>query len=140
MFTEIPVKTSNRTSACNKYFTKGYLDTTISKESLKDLETTSAYLSIHHSELHLMSCNFCQFSTRDTNWVRNVFRQNKWKDCSKLFDLEKDHGFRLFVPQRDLIPGQVTFDQIEHATEKSRRIIFVISRYTCVYSIIYLNM
>ena len=61
--------------------------------------------------------------------MSEVFRRNKWKDGSKLFDLEKDHGFRLFVPQRDFTPGREVAQQIQEGMEKSRKIIFIISRY-----------
>ena len=57
------------------------------------------------------------------------FRRNKWKDGSKLFDLEKYHGFRLFVPQRDIQPGKEEAEQVDEGMEKSRKIIFIISRY-----------
>ena len=57
-----------------------------------------------------------------------IFRMNKWKAGSKLFDLEKDHDFRLLVPQRDFPPGSETGNRIAEGMEKSRRVIFIISR------------
>ena len=72
--------------------------------------------------------NVFLFSNKDVRWVSSVFRRNKWKDYSKLFDLEKDHGFRLLVPQRDFIIGGITGQDTEEGMEKSRRIIFVISK------------
>ena len=60
--------------------------------------------------------------------MSRVFRRNKWKDGSKLFDLEKDHGFRLLVPQRDFIIGGITGKDTEAGMQKSRRIIFIVSR------------
>ena len=45
------------------------------------------------------------FSNKDTKFISQVFRRDKWKKGSKLFDLEKDEEFRLFIPQRDIDPG-----------------------------------
>ena len=56
-------------------------------------------------------------------------RRNKWKDGSKLFDLEKDEGFRLCVPQRDFPPGSEYRNSVVDGMERSRRIIFIISRF-----------
>ena len=69
---------------------------------------------------------FC--NNKDTKWVSHVFRRNKWKDGSKLFDLEKVHGFRLLVPQRDIQPGTEKAEQVDEGMEKSRKIVFIISR------------
>ena len=60
--------------------------------------------------------------------MSQVFRRNKWKDGSKLFDLEKDHHLRLLVPQRDFKPGDETGNRVAGGIEKSRRVIFVVSR------------
>ena len=68
-------------------------------------------------------------SNKDVKWVSEVFRRNKWKDGSKLFDLEKDDGFRLLVPQRDFRIGGENSQQIGDGMENSRKIIFIISRY-----------
>ena len=70
-----------------------------------------------------------KFSNKDTKWVSQVFRRNKWKDGSKLFDLEKDDGFRLLVPQRDFPPGAQIGNRVAEGMETSRRVIFIISRY-----------
>ena len=67
-------------------------------------------------------------SNKDTRWVSDVFRRNKWKDGSRLFDLEKDDGFRLLVPQRDFIIGDAIADRIAVGMDKSRRVIFIVSR------------
>ena len=40
-------------------------------------------------------------SNKDTKWVSDVLRRNKWSPGTKLFDLKKDEEFRLCVPQRD---------------------------------------
>ena len=71
---------------------------------------------------------FLTNSTKDTKWVSEVFRRNKWKAGSRLFDLEKDHDFRLLVPQRDFEPGAQTGNRVGEGMEKSRRVIFVVSR------------
>ena len=71
---------------------------------------------------------FLSGSNKDTRWVSQIFRRNKWKDGSKLFDLEKDDGFRLLIPQRDFPPGSETGNLIADGMEKSRKIIFIISR------------
>ena len=68
------------------------------------------------------------YSTKDTKWVSEVFRRNKWKAGSRLFDLEKDHDFRLLVPQRDFEPGTQTVNRVAEGMERSRRVIFVVSR------------
>ena len=68
------------------------------------------------------------FSNKDTKWVSQVFRMNKWKDGSKLFDLEKDDGFRLLVPQRNFPPGAQTGNRVAEGMERSRRVIFIVSR------------
>ena len=68
-------------------------------------------------------------SNKGVQWVSQIFRRNKWKDGSKLFDLEKDHGFRLLVPQRDFQIGGGNSQHIGDGMERSRKIIFIISRY-----------
>ena len=60
--------------------------------------------------------------------MSEVFRRNKWKPGSRLFDLEKDHDFRLFVPQRDSDVGSEIRVQLEEGMDQSRRLLFVISR------------
>ena len=57
-----------------------------------------------------------------------MFRRNKWKDGSKLFDLEKDDGFRLLIPQRDFMPGEDGENRVHEGMVKSRRVIFILSR------------
>ena len=69
---------------------------------------------------------FC--NNRD-KWLSELFRRNKWKDGSKLLDLEKDHGFGMFVPKRYMHPGTEEAEQVDEGMEKIRKIIFIISRY-----------
>ena len=57
-----------------------------------------------------------------------MFRRNKWKDGSKLFDLEKDEEFRLCVPQRDFGPGSEQRNRVIDGMERSRKVIFIVSR------------
>ena len=82
---------------------------------------------LYQSNLHVDECPVFS-STKDTKWVSQVFRRNKWKAGSKLFDLEKDDGFRMLIPQRDFIIGGRTADDMENGMRKSRRVIFIISR------------
>ena len=60
--------------------------------------------------------------------MSEVFRRNKWKDGSKLFDLEKDEECRLCVPQRDFGPGSEHRNRVIDGMERSRKVIFIVSR------------
>ena len=71
--------------------------------------------------------------------MSKVFRRNKWKAGSKLFDLEKDDGFRLLIPQRDFIIGGRTADDMEDGMRKSRRVIFIVSKLVLLIIIISIN-
>ena len=51
------------------------------------------------------------------------------KKRSRRFDLEKEYGFRLMIHERDWIAGRTIRANIMDGIEKSRRIIFVLSRY-----------
>ena len=88
------------------------------------------FLQNFSSVMHFLSCLFlfCYFSNKDTKWVSQVFRRNKWKDGSKLFDLEKDCEFSLCIPQRDFPPGSENRHRISDGMEKSRRVIIIVSR------------
>ncbi len=44
------------------------------------------------------------------------------------FDLEKDYGFRFVIAQRDWIAGRTIRANIVDSIEKSRRVIFIVSR------------
>ena len=68
------------------------------------------------------------FSHKDTRWVSDVFMRHK-KRRSRRFDLEKEHGFRLVIHERDWIAGRTIRANITDSIEKSRRVIFIISRY-----------
>ena len=70
---------------------------------------------------------FC-FSNKDTNFISQVFRRDKWKEGSKLFDLEKNEEFRLCIPQRDIAPGSQYRFRVVDGMERSRRVIFIVSR------------
>ena len=60
--------------------------------------------------------------------MSEVLRRNKWKERSRLFDLEKDDEFRLCVPQRDFGPGSEHRNRVIDGMEKSRKVIFIVSR------------
>lgn len=88
------------------------------------------YISWHisHSFLTFQIWIILRFSNKDVKWVCNIFKRNKSKDGSKLFDLEKDDGFRLFVPQRDIQPGEQMIQKYDEGMKKSQSILFIISR------------
>ncbi len=44
-------------------------------------------------------------------------------------DIEVDYGFNLFLHQRDFMAGYPIIHCINHGIEKSRRVIFILSRY-----------
>ena len=62
------------------------------------------------------------------NWVSDVFMKNK-KKRSRRFDMEKRYGFRLMIHERDWIAGRTIRANIMDGIEKSRRVIFILSRY-----------
>ena len=68
------------------------------------------------------------FSNKDKKFISQVFRREKWKKRSKLFDLEKEEDFRLFIPQRDIAPGLERRNEILGPIQSSRRVIFIVSR------------
>ena len=57
-----------------------------------------------------------------------MFMRHK-KRRSRRFDLEKEYGFRLVIHERDWIAGRTIRANITDSIEKSRRVIFIISRY-----------
>ncbi len=48
-------------------------------------------------------------------------------------DIEVDHGFKLFLHQRDFIAGYPIIHCIHLGIEKSRRVIFILSRFLCAF-------
>ena len=67
-------------------------------------------------------------SHKDAKWVSDVFMKNK-KKRSRRFNLEKEYGFRLMIHERDWIAGRTIRANIVDSLEKSRRVIFIVSRY-----------
>ncbi len=67
-------------------------------------------------------------SQDDLEWILNLFMRKRPSDRTKL-DIEIDHGFRLFLHQRDFLAGYSIAHCINHGIEKSRRVIFVLSRW-----------
>ena len=67
------------------------------------------------------------FSHKDAKWVSDVFMKNK-KKKSRKFDIEKEYGFRFVIHERDWIAGRIIRANIADSMEKSRRIIFLLSR------------
>ena len=55
-------------------------------------------------------------------------RKNKRRKGSKRFDLESKYGFKLIVPQRDFELGTNRVTNIANGMQKSRRIIFIVSK------------
>ena len=49
-----------------------------------------------------------------------------------IVSLLRDRGFRICYHREDFTPGQWIGDNIADATEKSRRMIFIVSRYECI--------
>ena len=49
-----------------------------------------------------------------------------------IVSLLKDRGFRICYHREDFTPGQWIGDNIADAMEKSRRMIFIVSRYECI--------
>ena len=74
----------------------------------------------------MMFCTdiFITLSHKDFPWIREVF----WKNDGRRFDIENEHGFRLMIHDRDFIAGRTIRANIIDGIEKSRRIIFVMSR------------
>ena len=66
------------------------------------------------------------FSHKDFQWVKRVFMGNKMQ---KKFNIEKDYGFRLIIHNRDWPAGVSKTNNIINAINKSRRVIFILSRY-----------
>ena len=50
------------------------------------------------------------------------------KKKSRKFDIEKEYGFRFVIHERDWIAGRTIRANIVDSMEKSRRIIFLLSR------------
>ena len=67
-------------------------------------------------------------SHEDRKWVHDVFMKNK-KKRSRRFDLEKEYGFRLSIHDRDWIAGRSIRANIVDSVERSRKVIFVLSKY-----------
>ncbi len=67
------------------------------------------------------------FSKEDVPWLVEVFWKKKAKG-NRYFDMEVDHGFRLYIHQRDFIAGRTIRANITDGLEKSRRVIFVMSK------------
>ena len=86
------------------------------------------YMLQHVQKLLNMNCHyFLASSHKNTRWVSNVFMWHK-KRRSRRFDLEKEHGFRLVIHERDWIAGRTIRANITDSIDKSRRVIFIVSR------------
>ena len=66
-------------------------------------------------------------SHADFHWVREVFMKNMRRK-SRRIDLEKQHGLRLVIGNRDWLGGILIRTCILDPIEKSRRVIFILSR------------
>ncbi len=67
------------------------------------------------------------FSQDDLPWLIDVLWKKKGRGNRNL-DIEVDYGFKLFIHQRDFIAGRTIMANIIHGIEKSRRVIFIMSR------------
>ena len=65
---------------------------------------------------------FFLHSHKDAKWISDVFMKNK-KKRKRRFDLERDHGFKFIIHERDWIAANIM-----DSLEKSRRVIFIVSR------------
>ena len=66
-------------------------------------------------------------SHNDFCWIRDVFWKRK-ADGSADLDMERDHGFKFLIHDRDFIAGRTIRANIMDGIEKSRRAIFILSR------------
>ena len=82
-------------------------------------------LKIHFVAKYLIKTLF--LSHKDTKWVSDVFMKNK-RRRSRRFDMEKDFGFRLSIHRRNWIAGRTIRANIVDSIEKSRKVIFLLSR------------
>ena len=81
--------------------------------------------------LHAGNCMILQklliFSHHDFPWIRQVLWKKKRKGDRSL-DIERDYGFRLMIHDRDWIAGRTIRANIMDGIEKSRRVIFIMSK------------
>ena len=75
-----------------------------------------------------ISGTFFFFSHKDIKWVKEIF----WKSDGVQFDMEKEYGFRFMIHDRDWIAGRTIRANITDSLEKSRRVIFILSRYLII--------
>ncbi len=77
-------------------------------------------------------------SKQDQQWLIDVLWKKKGGGNIKL-DIEIDHGFKLFIHQRDFIAGKTIMDNILHGINTSRRVIFILSKYvvTCAVKLLH---
>ncbi len=80
-----------------------------------------------HDHGKLFNC--LSFSQEDLPWVLDVFMKKRQEGNTRLLDIEVDFGFKLFLHQRDFLGGYSILHCITHGIQKSRRVIFVLSRY-----------
>ncbi len=67
------------------------------------------------------------FSKEDVPWLVDVLWKKKGNG-NKSLDVEVDYGFKLFIHQRDFIAGRTIMANVQDGIEKSRRIIFILSK------------
>ncbi len=77
----------------------------------------------------LIHCILYNFSEKDLPWILDVFMKKRQEGNTRLLDIEVDHGFKLFLHQRDFMAGYSIIHCVHHGIEKSRRVIFILSRY-----------
>ena len=68
-----------------------------------------------------------EISYLDFGWVKEVMMKGM-KRKSRRIDLEKQYGYRLVIGNRDWLGGKVIIRCIMDSIQKSRKVIFILSR------------
>ncbi len=66
----------------------------------------------------------------DKEWVKDIFWKRKGNGSAN-FDIEDDYDFKFMIHERDFIAGRTIAANIMDGIEKSRRVIFILSRFVC---------
>ena len=67
----------------------------------------------------------CYCSEADFDWVCNVFGY----DELGRYSLEVEHGFTVLDRYKLFTPGSSKIDRLDHAMERSRRMVVILSRF-----------
>ncbi len=66
-------------------------------------------------------------SKEDVPWLVDTLWKKRGNGNRNL-DIEVDHGFKLFIHHRDFVAGNTIMSNIQNGIEKSRRVIFILSK------------